>query len=178
MVLRITGGRPATKPIMMMVQALRPKITRNSGYISTVGADAMAATQVSVAWRSRLTRYSSTPSATPTTVIITPAVRASRKVRRNRSPRSSSVMTRPNASAICDGSGTMKRLMTPMRISTSTARIATTRVPKPSAGGAARERAHGGGGHDPCSLPCSARFSSSRMPRLASSRRSLQICAT
>ncbi len=56
MVLRITGGRPATKPIMMMVQALRPKITRNSGYISTVGAEAMAATQVSVAWRSRVTR--------------------------------------------------------------------------------------------------------------------------
>ena len=32
---------------MMMVQALRPKITRNSGYISTIGAEAMAATQVS-----------------------------------------------------------------------------------------------------------------------------------
>ena len=56
MVLRITGGRPATKPIMMMVRALRPKITRNSGYISTVGADAIAATQVSVASRSSLTR--------------------------------------------------------------------------------------------------------------------------
>ena len=56
MVLRITGGRPATKPIMMMVQALRPKITRKSGYISTVGADAMAATQVSVARRRMLTR--------------------------------------------------------------------------------------------------------------------------
>ena len=51
MVFRITGGRPATKPIMMMVQALRPKITRNSGYISTVGADASAAIQVSVARR-------------------------------------------------------------------------------------------------------------------------------
>ena len=31
MVLRMTGGRPAMKPIMMMVVALRPKITRNSG---------------------------------------------------------------------------------------------------------------------------------------------------
>ena len=52
MVFRITAGRPATKPIMMMVRSLRPKITRNSGYISTVGADAIAATQVSVASRS------------------------------------------------------------------------------------------------------------------------------
>lgn len=31
MVLRITGASPATKPIMMMVSALRPKITRKSG---------------------------------------------------------------------------------------------------------------------------------------------------
>ena len=38
---------------MMMVQALRPKITRNSGYISTSGAEASAATQVSVASRIR-----------------------------------------------------------------------------------------------------------------------------
>ena len=30
MVFRITGGRAATKPIMMMVHGLRPKITRNS----------------------------------------------------------------------------------------------------------------------------------------------------
>jgi len=36
----------------------------------------------------------------------------------------------------------------------------------------------GGGGHDPCSPLWSARSSSSRMPRVASSRRSLQICAT
>ena len=36
---------------MMMVVAERPKITRNSGYISTVGAEAAAATQVSVARR-------------------------------------------------------------------------------------------------------------------------------
>ena len=55
-VFRITAGTPATKPIMMMVFSLRPKITRNSGYISTVGAEASAATQVSVAIRSSVTR--------------------------------------------------------------------------------------------------------------------------
>ena len=49
----MTGGSPATKPIMTMVEALRPKITRNSGYISTSGAAAIAATQVSVASRSK-----------------------------------------------------------------------------------------------------------------------------
>ncbi len=49
MVFRITAGMPATKPIMMMVVAERPKITRKSGYIRTVGAEATAATQVSVA---------------------------------------------------------------------------------------------------------------------------------
>ena len=43
-------------PCMMMVRSLRPKITRNSGYVSTVGADAMAATHVSVASRSSFTR--------------------------------------------------------------------------------------------------------------------------
>src|SRR5689334_21989673 len=47
-VFRITAGRPATNPIMMMVVAERPKIIMNRGYISTVGADAAAATQVSV----------------------------------------------------------------------------------------------------------------------------------
>ena len=31
MVFRITGGNAATKPSMMMVSALRPKITMNSG---------------------------------------------------------------------------------------------------------------------------------------------------
>ena len=46
---------------MMMVQALRPKITRNSGYISTNGAEASAATQVSVACCNSLKRCSSTP---------------------------------------------------------------------------------------------------------------------
>src|ERR1019366_8048555 len=61
MVFRITGGSAAKNPIMMMVQALRPKITRNSGYISTIGAEAMAATQVSQACCNSLKRYISTP---------------------------------------------------------------------------------------------------------------------
>ena len=55
-VLRMTGGRAATKPIITMVIALRPKITRNRGYMSTSGADASAATQVSHARRSKRKR--------------------------------------------------------------------------------------------------------------------------
>ena len=35
MVFRITGGSPAAKPIMTIVIALRPKMTRNSGYMRT-----------------------------------------------------------------------------------------------------------------------------------------------
>ncbi len=140
MVLRITGGRPAANPIMMMVQALRPKITRNSGYISTVGADARAATQVSVAWRRTLMRKRRKPSETPTTVIIAPAVNASKKVRRNRSAISSSTMTRSKAGTICEGRGTMKRLITPIRISASTLRIAAASAPSPSASGNIRVR--------------------------------------
>ena len=69
---------------MMMVQALRPKITRNSGYISTSGAEAIAATQVSVASRSSLKRCSSTPSAMPTTLSMRLAVNASPQVSRKR----------------------------------------------------------------------------------------------
>ena len=49
----MTGARPAAKPIMTMVVVLRPKITRNSGYMSTMGAAASAPTQVSVARRTR-----------------------------------------------------------------------------------------------------------------------------
>ena len=52
---------------MMMVQALRPKITMNSGYIRTNGAEASAATQVSQACCSSLKRCISTPPATPNT---------------------------------------------------------------------------------------------------------------
>ena len=80
-VFRITGGSAATKAIMMMVQALRPKITRNSGYISTSGADAMAAIQVSVASRTIRLRCSSTPSAMPTTLSIRLAISASPQVK-------------------------------------------------------------------------------------------------
>ena len=93
-VFRITGGSAAMKPIMMMVQALRPKITMNSGYISTTGAEAMAATQVSQACCSSLKRCISTPPAMPNTVIMTPAVRHSAAVSRKRLNTCSSVITR------------------------------------------------------------------------------------
>ncbi len=66
-VFRITGASPAAKPIITIVVALRPKMTRNSGYISTMGAAASAPTQVSQARRSVRNRYSSAPSAMPTT---------------------------------------------------------------------------------------------------------------
>ena len=50
-VFRITGASPAANPIITIVVALRPKMTRNSGYISTMGAAASAATHVSHASR-------------------------------------------------------------------------------------------------------------------------------
>ena len=77
---------------MMMVLALRPKMTRNNGYISTVGADAMAATQVSVAWRRMCTRCSSTPRPTPNTVMRMVAQNASRRVSQKRAGMSSSTI--------------------------------------------------------------------------------------
>ena len=55
-VFRITGARPAAKPIITIVVALRPKITRNSGYMSTIGAAASAPTHVSHASRSSRNR--------------------------------------------------------------------------------------------------------------------------
>ena len=67
-VFRITGASPATNPIITIVIALRPKMTRNSGYISTMGAAASAATHVSHASRRIRKRYSSAPSEMPTTV--------------------------------------------------------------------------------------------------------------
>src|SRR5215472_2163549 len=81
------------------------------------------------------------PISTPTTVIIAPAVRHSRKVRRKRLTMSSSRITRSKLSAICDGSGTMKRLILSRRISTSTAPIAAAMAPRPSASGTMRSRA-------------------------------------
>ena len=56
MVFKMTGGSPAISPIMTIVVVERPKTTRNSGYISTIGAEAMAAIQVSVAARKVLKR--------------------------------------------------------------------------------------------------------------------------
>jgi len=52
-VFRITGARPAANPIITIVVVLRPKMTRKSGYMSTIGAAANAPTQDSVARRTR-----------------------------------------------------------------------------------------------------------------------------
>ena len=86
------------------------------------------------------------------------------------------------AAAISDGGGTMKRLIAADadqdldREQEDDERVAT-----PSAGAAqgsrARSRGRGGDGHDAPSSS-SAAFPRRCMPRLASSRRSLQICAT
>ena len=96
---------------MMMVQALRPKITRNSGYISTSGAEASAATQVSVASRTRRLRCSSTPSAMPATLSIRLAASASPQVRKNRGRMFSSTMMRSKLITMSVGFGTMKGLI-------------------------------------------------------------------
>ena len=47
---------PDYQRITAIVQALRPKMTRNSGYMRTIGADAKAAIQVSQAARTSRTR--------------------------------------------------------------------------------------------------------------------------
>ena len=92
---------------MMIVEALRPKITRNSGYISTSGAEAIAATQVSVASRTRRLRCSSTPREMPTTLSIRLAASASPLVSRKRGRMSSSTMMRSKLIAMSVGFGTM-----------------------------------------------------------------------
>ena len=74
-------------------------------------------------------------------VIIAPAIRASKKVRRKRPRMSSSVITRSKLAMICEGSGTMKRLIAPARIRTSIATIDSTNVPSPSTSGSERWRA-------------------------------------
>ena len=88
----------------------------------------------------------------------------------------SSLMMRGRDATICDGSGTMKRLMTPTRISISTSATAVTIETTPNMRALARERAHGG--NITAGLPRATRDSLSCMPRLASSRKSCQICAT
>ncbi len=51
-VLRMTGASPEANPIITIVVALRPKMTRNNGYIRTIGAAASAPTHDSHAARS------------------------------------------------------------------------------------------------------------------------------
>ena len=140
MVLRMTAGRPATNPIITMVVAERPKITRKRGYISTVGADAIAATQVSVARRSNSNLCMIAPMEMPNTASRAAAARHSLKVNTKRSSICSSTMTRSKLAAICDGIGTMKRLMTPKRIRTSMMSAAARNEPMPSAAGTKRMR--------------------------------------
>ena len=174
MVFRMTAGRPATKPIITMVVAERPKITRKSGYISTVGADAMAATQVSVARRRRSNLCMSAPMEMPNTASKAAAARHSLKVSTKRSSMCSSTMTRSKLAAICEGIGTMKRLMKPKRIRTSMISAAAEKRADAERGrheadAGERERGH---------LPPRARASASSRPRVASSRKSAQTCAT
>ena len=163
---------------MMMVQALRPKITRNSGYISTSGAEAIAATQVSVASRTRRLLCSSTPSEMPTTLSIRLAASASPQVSRKRGRMFSSTMMRSKLITMSVGFGTMKGLIRPIRISTSISATSASRQAIPNTNGTpcrliAALRAHG------CLSPARCmRASSSLRPLVASSRRSPQICAT
>ena len=136
----MTGGSAATKAIMMMVQALRPKITRNSGYISTNGAEATAATQVSVASRTIRQRCSSTPSEMPTTVSIRLAASASPQVSRKRGSTCSSRMMRSKLHTISDGFGTMKGLIRPALISASITATSASRQADPNTNGTASRR--------------------------------------
>ena len=163
---------------MMMVQALRPKITRNSGYISTSGAEAIAAIQVSVASRTRRLLCSSTPSEMPTTLSIRLAASASPQVSRKRGRMFSSTMMRSKLITMSVGFGTMKGLIMPILISPSISGNQREQAGDPEHEGDAlppdrRLRAHG------CLSPARCmRASSSLRPLVASSRRSPQICAT
>src|SRR5262249_7753489 len=68
------------------------------------------------------------------------AENASAAVTRKRQSTCSSTMTRGNARRISDGIGTMKRLMRPTRMSSSTTRIAAANEPIPSTAGNQRAR--------------------------------------
>src|SRR4051794_10110094 len=76
-----------------------------------------------------------TPPKTPETATSTLADSASVIVSRKRDGTFSSITTRGNAMMISDGIGTMKRLISPARMSTSTATTKTTIEPSPSATG-------------------------------------------
>ena len=81
--------------------------------MSTIGAAASAPTQDSHARRARRNRYSSMPSGTPIATSSRLAHATSSDVCPKRCSTCSSTMMRGIAAAICDGSGTMKALMTP-----------------------------------------------------------------
>ncbi len=116
--------------------------------------------------------------ATPTTVIITPAVKASKKVRRNRSAMSSSVDDAAEGERDLRGQGhdeAVDDADPDQHLDGEDADDERAEAEHRRRRTRAGER---GRGHAPCSPLCSARSSTSRMPRLASSRRSLQISAT
>ena len=125
------------------------------------------------------TGSSSTPSAMPTTLSSRLAPSASPQVCRKRCSTCSSTMIAAEArqrSAM--GSGTMKRLMSPARISTSTSAMTASRRRDAERDRTAVPRSQRRACHRRRSPARATRDSSSLMPRLASSRRSLQICAT
>ena len=103
------------------------------------------------------------------------AENASPAVSRKRASTSSSMITRGKAAMMSDGIGTMKRLMRPMRMRSSTSAMTATNEPRPSAAGATLLLASAAARHR-LSPARSFWLSCSATPRLASSRRSFQIC--
>ncbi len=98
---------------MMMVQALRPKITMNSGYTSTIGAAAMAATQVSHACCKKLEAMHQHAAGDAEHREHDAGRQAFAAASAGSGCKTcSSTMTRPKLPTISDGGGTMKRLMT------------------------------------------------------------------
>src|SRR4051812_40570507 len=75
----------------------------------------------------------------PTMLTRTLAENASTAVSRKRESTSSSATTRGNALKISDGIGTMKRLITPMRMKISTRRMTAANEPNPSTKGNQRD---------------------------------------
>ena len=138
----MTGASPAAKPIITIVVALRPKMTRNSGYMSTIGAAASAPTHVSHASRMMLNRWSRAPIGMPMPASNRLAHRTSCAVCQKRCSTFSSTMMRGIATMISEGSGTIKRLTIPARIASSTIPIRISTVTAPIEPAPIRESIH------------------------------------
>ncbi len=109
----------------------------------------------------------------PNTATSTLADSASVIVSRKRDGTFSSITTRGNAMMISDGIGTMKRLIRPTRMSTSTARISTASEPSPSAHGEPAgfaERQRGAHAVPPDSPPPCGEGSGVGQPRVRTSK--------